>query len=227
MDDSIESIHHSKFKYVFIPRNIADPVEVHEFEGSEKDFKNVLNLHFAHDKMMEKEKEKLSKDLLTSTPTKSIDEEHLHRAVELSQTTEIISLTLPKKDNNYEAVNAYIDNVGRIKDLPTNARASRITNNNIRGDCFLSRTFDDEEIFKRIDYTLEDYNGMMVNPPSASGRWSQGEALLQLQKQLQGNSNQTEVEKTQHCAHCFVSASDDVKLKKCGRCQKVRNESEV
>lgn len=65
-----------------------------------------------------------------------------------SNNYQIIPLTLPMKSTGYKGVNAYIDNVGRVKGLGVNARASRITSDDIRGDCFLSLTYDDEEDFK-------------------------------------------------------------------------------
>ena len=40
----------------------------------------------------------------------------------------------------------------------------------IRGDCFLSLVFDDEEIFRRKDFTLKDYERLIKNPPDATGR---------------------------------------------------------
>lgn len=228
--DSIENVKHKKFKYVFIPREMGNPVEVCEFEGVEKDFKKVLGLYFGREQMLAQEKEQLSKDLLATAATKAIDEEQLTRAVELSQTYQIIPLTLPTKKNNFNAINAYIDNVGRVKNLQTNARASRITNDDIRGDCFISRTFDDEDKFERIDFTMEDYDAMMAAPPSSSGRWSHSDALLKLQQQMQGATTASEppVEgKPPRCQQCFKKTENGVALKKCGRCGKVGRQKTV
>lgn len=200
---------------------MGDPVKELEFEGVEKDFKSRLNSHFAQDVMVKREKEEMSKKLMESA--KGAEEEQISRAVELSQSCEIVSLTLPIAQNGYQAVNAYVDNVGRVKQLQKNARASRITSTDIRGDCFMSRTVDDEETFKRIDFTMNDYEIMMEAPPSAEGRWDQSEALLKLQKQLQEKSHTTEPRSTEppHCHQCYKKEGDVAKLMKCGRCGKV------
>lgn len=198
-DVPLEDIKHKKFKYVFVPRDIADPVEVREFEGFEKEFKALLTLHFNQEQMSEKEKQKLSKSLTSHADGKSIDETQMRRALELSQSTEIVSLTVPKKENNYQAINAYIDSVGRVKDLPTNARASRIASTDIRGDCILSRTFDNEVDFTRIDFNIDDFNSLMENPPSSTNRWNQAEALLKFQeqmKQMENKSNNKEMKES-------------------------------
>lgn len=41
----------------------------------------------------------------------------------------------------------------------------------IRGDCFVSKTFDDEDTFKRVDITIEEYNKLFENPPDPTGRY--------------------------------------------------------
>lgn len=225
-EDSIESVLHPTFKYVFIPRDVGDPVEVREFEGREKDFKALLNNEFQRDVMMQSEKKELTKTLMSQKGVSDVVQ--VTKAVELSQSVEIVSLTLPKPSNNYEAVNAYIDNVGRVKGLPKNTRASRITSTDIRGDCYISKTFDDDVTFKRIDYTMEDYNMMLEDPPSAANRWNSSQAMLQLQKEMQ-ESNAARIADAakpsgggpQQCRQCHKQNSEELKLKKCSRCHKV------
>lgn len=211
MADSIDDVLHPTFKYVFIPRDVADPIEVREFQGLEKEFKNLLNKEFGRDVMMQSEKKELAKNFISQQgASEGIDESQIRRAVELSQTVEIVSLTLPKPDNNYEAINAYIDGVGRVKGLPTNTRASRITSTDIRGDCFISKTFDDDSTFRRIDYTMDDYNGMLAEPPSAANRWDKTQAMMQLQKEMENSSSKptTEAMKEPHCGKCHKDASE-------------------
>lgn len=222
--DSLENVKHEKFVYVFIPRDIQDDVQVLEFEGLEKNFKNKLQLHFSQEKLLDREKAELAGKLTESAKNRPLDKEYINHAVEMSQTYQIIPLTLPTKKNGYNAVNAYIDSVSRIKNLPTNARATRIVGEDIRGDCFISRTFDDEEVFKRINFTMDDYKSYLENPPERSGRWSETEAFLKMQQQLgalKGSSaNQpsiTEAPEPLRCGNCRKADS----LKKCGRCGKV------
>lgn len=221
--DSLDNVKHGKFKYIFIPRDIQDDVQVFEFEGFERNFKSKLQNHFAQEKLLDREKVELSKTLSGSTGQHRVDQQYMDRAVEVAQTYQIIPLTLPTMKNNYDGVNAYIDSVSRIKNLPTNARATRIIGEDIRGDCFISRTFDDETVFKRIDFTMDDYKAFLENPPDRSRRWNQTEALMKLQQEMAGGNREASelpsstAAEPSHCSNCRKSSL----LKKCGRCKKV------
>jgi hypothetical protein len=218
--DTLENIFHETFSYIFIPREPNDEVKVLEFSGLEKDFRVKLQEHFAQDSLLISEKKKLSKQFNQKVQNK-LPQDYIDHAVETSQTYQIIPLTLPTQKNNYQAINLYIDSISRIKNLPSNARASRIAGTDIRGDAFISSTTDDEIVFKRVDFTLEDYKNFLQNPPSPSNRWNQAEALAEIQKKIASNetvSSLPEAPKIRQCDFCHSTKE----LKSCSRCKKVR-----
>ncbi|GIX66226.1 MYND finger domain-containing protein [Babesia caballi] len=191
--DSLGSVVHEEFSYVHIPCDINSPVTVLRFQGTEDSFRRRLTSHFTRDRLLSDEREgfeKYLKSQLKGTQAKAGSEEApkfeltddlLKNSIEAASTNyQIIPLTLPTKKNGFLAVNCYIDGIGRVKNLPTNARATKLCSTDIRGECFVSRTFDDEETFKRVDLTLEDYNELFDNPPDPTGRWDSSQALANM-----------------------------------------------
>ncbi|CDI77440.1 zinc finger MYND domain-containing protein, putative, partial [Eimeria acervulina] len=170
---SLDDVEHPLFKYILVPYDINLPVQELTFEGREDNFREQLKTHLNNEKIncLNQQNFKDFKEQLKLKAEGKIDDDGLDKVVQgSSQNYQIIPLTLPSKANGYEGINAYIDSVGRIKDIPANARASRICSTDIRGDCFLSLVFDDEEIFRRKDFTLKDYERLIKNPPDATGR---------------------------------------------------------
>eukprot|EP00922_Rhytidocystis_sp_ex-Travisia-forbesii_P017122 GHVS01025544.1.p1 GENE.GHVS01025544.1~~GHVS01025544.1.p1 ORF type:complete len:250 (+),score=81.93 GHVS01025544.1:112-750(+) len=154
---------------------------------------------------------------------------------------QIVPLTLPNKQNNYNAINCYVDAVGKVKELDRNAKASRLTSDDIYGDCFLCRTFDDDvSEFGRLDMSLSDFNKMMETPPNKSGRWDQTKAVEQMFAGGGGGvTTTTTTDKVMStavvkdcCENCGKKAHKEteehqqptvvVQLRKCGKCGKAR-----
>eukprot|EP01054_Gregarina_sp_Poly1_P011164 Gregarina_sp_Poly_1__11163@NODE_909_length_5750_cov_103_012845_g648_i0_p4_GENE_NODE_909_length_5750_cov_103_012845_g648_i0NODE_909_length_5750_cov_103_012845_g648_i0_p4_ORF_typecomplete_len245_score27_10zfMYND/PF01753_18/1_4e04zfMYND/PF01753_18/1_1e11zfC6H2/PF15801_5/0_68Meleagrin/PF08189_11/1_4e04Meleagrin/PF08189_11/0_11_NODE_909_length_5750_cov_103_012845_g648_i023533087 len=223
MSDPITNVNHANFKYIFIPQDIEDPVEVREYAGNEGSFQALMKVHFSMCSLNTEQKKRLNHDLTAEAKKQAGNDENnnpskfeqFENIADFAQNQyQIIPLSLPTKTNKFEAVNAYIDNVGRFKGLKTNARASRVTSDDICGDCFISRTFDDEEIFKRIDFDLKDYERFLEEPPSKTGRWS-AEKAMQLASSPATSSAAT------HCQNCFKERCMGIKLSKCGNCRKV------
>uniref|UniRef100_A0A3B0MG51 MYND finger containing protein, putative n=1 Tax=Theileria annulata TaxID=5874 RepID=A0A3B0MG51_THEAN len=157
-----------------------------------------------------------------------------HKYNKTSNIFQIIPLTLPSKKNDFLGINCYIDSIGRVKNLPTNSRMTRLCSTDIRGDCFISRTYDDEDVFKRVDFTLEDYNELMENPPSAEGRWDVSKAFSNALSQDSLSKTQETVVKNQ-CENCkkvpinsitqinyIQEGSENQVLKICTGCKKVK-----
>ncbi|GAB67522.1 MYND finger domain protein [Plasmodium cynomolgi strain B] len=145
----------------------------------------------------------------------------INNAVESSQTYQIIPLTIPTEKTNFFAVNCYIDDIGRIKKLPYNSRASRICSTEIYGDAFLSKTYDNED-FRRCDFTISEYEQFLQNPPKAENRWDQAQAMQDLLKQMQAQKEEKTAvspptERPNVCEHCYTEKN----LKRCGKCKKV------
>lgn len=214
LDDTI----HPKFTFLLIPQDINNPVQELEFEGKEADFREKLKAHLNQEKVncLNKHNFQEFKRGLKDKAEGKIDDEGIERMVQgSSQNYQIIPLTLPTKTNEFKGINAYIDSVGRIKDLPTNARATRICSTDIRGDCFLSRVFDDDDTFQRVNCNKEDFDDLMKKPPDAKGRWSETSAAVQLLQKT--GAAPTEAPPKPKCANC---GKEEMPLKRCGRCGK-------
>uniref|UniRef100_A0A0G4G8D9 MYND-type domain-containing protein n=1 Tax=Chromera velia CCMP2878 TaxID=1169474 RepID=A0A0G4G8D9_9ALVE len=214
--DSIEGIEHPEFSYIFIPSDVEEQIQEIRFAGTERNFKEKLRAHFSQAVL--KDAAGLKKNMQSQMRGASVDDDVLTRiAADSGSNYQIIPLTLPTKANGHLAVNAYIDDVGAYKGLPVNVRASHVTSDAIKGDCFLSRTFDDEDVFKRIDFSRKDYEDFMRTPPSKQGRWDPAEALKGLQA-AQAGQRVVELK----CNNCNTPGGGGGKeLKRCSRCQQV------
>nr|BAN65725.1 MYND finger domain protein, putative [Babesia bovis] len=236
--DTLGSILHKEFSYVHIPCDINSPIEVLKFKGSEDSFRKHLTNQFAKDKLLADEKhgfEKYLKSQYKETQEKAgsnnqtnveLSDDLLKSSLEVASITyQIIPLTLPSKKNGYIGINCYIDGIGRVKNLPANARATKVCSTDIRGECYVSKTFDDEEEFRRMDLTLEDYNELFENPPDATGRWDSAEALSKM-LDPQKSAALTQQPKKEiipnNCENCKREESKDAPLKICSRCKKIK-----
>nr|AET50614.1 hypothetical protein [Eimeria tenella] len=217
---SLDEVEHAEFKFLLIPYDIDKPVQELIFKGKEASFRDLLKTHLNNEKincLNKKNFDNFRQELKKKAEGK-IDDQGLERVLQgSSQNYQIIPLTLPTKANNFKGINAYIDSVGRIKDIPKNARASRICSTDIRGDCFLSLVYDDEEKFERQNLTLKDFEELMKNPPEATGRWSETQATMQLLQQQSGAAKPEEAPRKPKCENC---GKEDLPLKKCSRCSK-------
>ncbi|SCP05239.1 MYND finger protein, putative [Plasmodium ovale] len=242
MAEDILKCVHDNFKYVLISCDINNEIKEINFKGSEEKFQNTLGSYFRRiifdekgkDELKETIKEKLKiskennnkeenenedkKESLTSIP-----QDLINNAIESSQTYQIIPLTIPSEKTKFFAVNCYIDDIGRIKKLPYNSRASRICSTDIYGDAFLSKTYDNED-FRRCDFTIKEYEEFLKNPPKAENRWDQAQAMQDLLRQMKtekdGDTNvnmNKEIEKANTCETCYTEKN----LKRCGKCKKV------
>ncbi|KAK1442124.1 hypothetical protein BgAZ_401540 [Babesia gibsoni] len=237
--DSLGAVVHKEFSYVHIPCDINSPVQVLRFQGTEDSFRQHLTSQFTRDKLLTEEREGFERYLKSQVEESKakagtegsgnagMNEEFLKSTIDAATTNyQIIPLTLPSKKNNYLGINCYIDGIGRVKNLPTNARATKLCSTDIRGECFVSKTFDDEDVFKRVDYTLEDYNDMFQNPPDPTGRWDSSQALSNMldpekaSALLSKSSVKEAVQNT--CENCRKEDSKAAPLKICSRCKKVK-----
>lgn len=85
---------------------------------------------------------------------------------------EIVPVTMPGLKNKFIGTSLYIDSTGMFKDLPQNARASRLVGREVRGAAFLLANHDDPalESWERVDTTLEDYERLYGSPPDQQQR---------------------------------------------------------
>ncbi|KAK9173189.1 MYND finger family protein [Cryptosporidium meleagridis] len=213
--DSLDEVIHEKFTYVFIPYHDSDKIEVREFSGKEVNFKNLMRSHFSS-KLRSSEVSKLQE---TFNKESKASDQLVEQAILNSQNYEIISLVLPNKSNNFIATNAYIDSIGRIKEMPINPRASKICSTDVRGDCFISSSFDDEYVFKRVSFGEEEYNKLYKNPPSAENRWDASKISTMLNNPTDLLKSKEEDKILNRCESCRKESEQ--KLLICSRCKKV------
>lgn len=179
VDDILKCIH-NEFKYVLISCDINNEIKELTFKGSEEKFQNTLGSYFRRIIFDEKGKDELKESIKEKLKTNDKNDEDkekvntispdiINNAIESSQTYQIIPLTIPNEKNDFLGINCYIDDIGRIKKLPYNSRASRICSTEIYGDAFLSKTYDNED-FKRCDFTISEYDEFLRNPPKSENR---------------------------------------------------------
>ncbi|AFZ80332.1 hypothetical protein BEWA_031850 [Theileria equi strain WA] len=237
--DTLGDVFHSEFSYIFVSCDINTPIKVLTFSGKESKFRDVLTSHFTRHNLLPEERKGFESYLISQyeeSKSKATEEPNAKNGFQLTQDLldstikaadcnyQIIPLTLPTKQTEYLGINCYIDNIGRVKNLPTNARMTRICSTDIRGDCFISKTFDDEVDFKRVNFTLEDYNELMEKPPSPEGRWDASTALtnaLTNPTTLPSKAKPVE-EVSNKCENCKKEGSDQLVLKLCSRCKKAK-----
>lgn len=155
------------FKYVFVPASPNDAMQELTFEKPvtlEKDtFRESLESYFSNVRATV-DKAVLLAQLNERTGKKleqELDPEQLDRIMDVAS-VEIFPVMLPTKDFGYYCVSAYCDDKGVSKDLEINVRVSGLVQScgypgqQFRGDVFLSRVFDDEDRWERIDFTLAD-----------------------------------------------------------------------
>ncbi|KAF8822770.1 MYND finger domain-containing protein [Cardiosporidium cionae] len=212
--------------------DINEEVKLLSFTGTEGDFRAVMKSHFQRDILPVKNKEDFKKTLKDGYSSHSFSSDYLDSVVTSIQTYQIIPLSLPSQRNGFEGINCYIDDIGRIKQLEVNSRATRICSTernirkivsareilfplklialisiraiiisailaqysnlrklygnelcihlDIRGDCFISKTFDNDDIFERRNFSLGEYESMLKIPLPSKNRWSQQETMTKL-----------------------------------------------
>ncbi|UKK00198.2 hypothetical protein MACK_000268 [Theileria orientalis] len=234
--DTIGDVVHKKFTYIYVSSDINTPVKALEFSGKENDFRDLLTGHFTRHHLLPEERQNFEKYLVKeyeetknknkaengSSSSFKLTPDFLSNTIDTAGSNyQIIPLTLPSDKTNYLGINCYIDSIGRVKNLPTNSRMTRICSTDIRGDCFISRTYDDEDVFKRVDFTMDDYNELLENPPSAEGRWDASKAFSNALTQSSAATGKKEEVKNS-CENCKKESDDAAGLKLCSGCKKVK-----
>lgn len=156
-----------KFKYVYVPAALSEDIEELELEQPEgKEVECLLDALKAHfrakhssktAKQLQAQKQELLKNL---PPGTKIQDTMLDVATSLGL-VENIALLNNAKALGYVGVNMYVDDEGAIKDAPRNPRATDFANCcgkalEVRGDAFISRIFDNEDDFQRLDFSMSE-----------------------------------------------------------------------
>ena len=171
------SVDRLAFRYVFVPwdetRAMEERVMVIPREREMECLLDALRLHFrvegakdgAHGRDEAKQKEILKAQLEShgdggGDGAKTLSDDMMSAALSM-QMAQPVPLLPGSKKTGFVHVNMYVDDRGISKGLPTNVRASRMSAEagspqQVLGDAFIARIFDDDDQFKRLDFTLDE-----------------------------------------------------------------------
>lgn len=160
------------FTYVHIPADSTKPMVelVHRRNTSleDDDLREVLKLRFAQGGNISPEQLEMYvhglkvqiKEKMPDFEEKGVTDSQL-RSLAAAVSVDTFALTVPTKGQCY-AVSLYCDDKGHAKQLPLNQRAIGLANatgaksQDFRGDCFVSRYFDDDDAWVRQNFRLDD-----------------------------------------------------------------------
>eukprot|EP00192_Tetraselmis_astigmatica_P013841 CAMPEP_0117673432 /NCGR_PEP_ID=MMETSP0804-20121206/14473_1 /TAXON_ID=1074897 /ORGANISM="Tetraselmis astigmatica, Strain CCMP880" /LENGTH=306 /DNA_ID=CAMNT_0005482177 /DNA_START=18 /DNA_END=934 /DNA_ORIENTATION=- len=151
------------FKYVYIPADVNEPIQEQTLEQPEgKEVECLLDtLNRSHGGKSAEQLAAQKQELLKNMPAGTkLDDAMLSMATSLGM-VENIALLNNAKDLGFVGVNMYVDDEGAIKNVPFNPRASDIATCcgkplQVRGDAFISRIFDNEDEFSRLDLSISE-----------------------------------------------------------------------
>ena len=160
------------FKYVFIPAEISAPIEEREMvmiPGKEVEcLTDTLKAHFikngapagagGNSSMVEIIRAQIA-EKHGAEAAANIDPALLESFAN-QQMVDITAVQPGTKKNGFTGVSFYVDDQGVAKRLTQNVRASQLAGAcgyglSVSGDCFIARVFDDENDFRRIDFTMQ------------------------------------------------------------------------
>lgn len=180
------------FKYVYIPADHTESLEERTFKCDQSDdvmgFLNMAKAHFtaASPAQSQAEQQQLQKAFRANLGAKAagVSDEMLNMLAG-HQLVEPIALLANAPETGFVGVYMYCDDQATLKHLPINQRATAIAAAagqalEVSGDVFIGRYFDNEDDFKRMDFTLSDLN--------SSAPWIQ-EAQQQILRRSQRSSN--------------------------------------
>lgn len=194
----------STFRYVLIPEDPAKPMVERSHPKNkcleDDDLRDVFKAHFAGGLSSEALDGYVS-SLKSQIPndTSSLD----IKKMALSISVDTFALTIPSKEMHY-GVSMYTDEKASVKNLRLNDRAIGLAKaagaaQELRGDCFVSRYFDDDDAWLREDFTLEDCKSDAAWIVEASSKSRKGGAggmasLSKLYDQMGGGGNATKID---------------------------------
>ncbi|OUS42320.1 hypothetical protein BE221DRAFT_188185 [Ostreococcus tauri] len=169
------SVQRLAFRYVFVPWDethaMEERVMVIPAKREMECLLDALRIHFrksgakdgAHAMDEGKQKEILKRQLERGAGDAgggTLTDEMMDAAMSM-QMAQPVPLMPGSKRTGHVHVNMYVDDRGISKGLPTNARASALSAEagspqQVLGDAFIARIFDDDDRFMRLDFTLDE-----------------------------------------------------------------------
>jgi len=164
------------FKTVFIPADKSRPIEEWTIEYNNASevscLLDRLKAHFAgagsaadKESLRTAVRAQIKATLEKQNPEaakKPIDDAMVDIILQMSA-VDCVALQNNKHSTGYIGLMLYVDDQGKAKQLPLNERATRVTiecgcPTSVLGDCVIARNFDDENNFRRVDFTLEEFS---------------------------------------------------------------------
>eukprot|EP00298_Acanthocystis_sp_HF-20_P027983 c6436_g1_i1.p1 GENE.c6436_g1_i1~~c6436_g1_i1.p1 ORF type:complete len:315 (-),score=122.52 c6436_g1_i1:21-911(-) len=159
------------FSYIFIPASESEPITqmLDSNGGLESDPVRIKATKYFQESKHVVDKEKLREGIREHLANKEGGKQtevtnDMIDALSSTSSLEIFPLTVPSAELNHIAVSMYCDDKGVAKNLPLNPRATSLcqscgfSDHIIRGDCFISRYFDDESDWERKDILVSELN---------------------------------------------------------------------
>eukprot|EP00808_Paulinella_micropora_P014819 g57609.t1 len=174
-----------KFKVVYIPWDTEKPAQEWDVDPKGDDVGCLIkrikkHLQAQGGKVTEEAKKQQLQELQKMAPQATADmlemlstmqhvldtlstRQHVSMLEMLSTMQHVDSIPLLPhiQASEFEGINLYVDDLGTMKHLPMNPRATGIAIEagkkiQIMGDAWLARVWDNEDDFKRLDFTLAD-----------------------------------------------------------------------
>ena len=158
-----------EFTYVLIPHEAHKPMVEYKHPKNttleDDDLREALKLHFSQSGTLTEDQLaayclSLKQQIHAKDPECEVRDRDL-LAVAHGVSVDTFALTVPDKQHQH-AVSLYCDDKGHAKNAPVNERACGLAracghaDQQFRGDCFVSRYFDDEDAWLREDFRIED-----------------------------------------------------------------------
>ena len=158
-----------EYTYVLIPHEAHKPMLEYKHPKNttleDDDLREALKLHFSQSGTLTEEQlaaycASLKQQIHAKDPECEVRDRDL-LAVAHGVSVDTFALTVPDKTHQH-AVSLYCDDKGHAKQAPINERACGLAqacghaDQQFRGDCFVSRYFDDEDAWLREDFRIED-----------------------------------------------------------------------
>mmetsp|Transcript_7011 Transcript_7011/g.11128 ORF Transcript_7011/g.11128 Transcript_7011/m.11128 type:complete len:352 (-) Transcript_7011:60-1115(-) len=123
-------------------------------------FMAYMKKQFAKDLMQASQLGEYKKQIQQHSKQQSIPDDILKRLA-ATTTVDMVVLYPNRKQTDFICINMYVDDKGVAKQLPVNIRATEICracglNTQVMGDAYIGKQFDDDDGFRRIDFTVKD-----------------------------------------------------------------------
>ncbi|GFR48092.1 hypothetical protein Agub_g9779, partial [Astrephomene gubernaculifera] len=196
-----------RVRYVYIPADIHEPLQEREVEVEEgrevESLLDPLKEHFKRaggvktEAQREAHRQQLVQQVGAEAAAK-LSDQMMAAALDI-QMVETLPLLVNNPASGYMGVNMYCDDQAQIKELTYNARASQIADccgrpMQVRGDAFLSRMFDNEDSFVRLDLRLGEVSSgaewVAAAAAQAARRMREGDRAAEFMAKMQQQQQQ-------------------------------------